>query len=135
MKEKNNRFKLAKEWFDIGEEKFNFAQSSFEEFNRFYPQICFQCQQTVEKYLKGFLVLHTKKVPRIHDLPELVKICSKINKEFSKFLEKASILSQFYIITRYPLEYPPAGKKEAEECLIIAEEIISFIKKIVRNLN
>ncbi|HOL22410.1 MAG TPA: HEPN domain-containing protein [bacterium] len=132
MKEKSN-LKLANEWFKIGEEEFRFAKDSFKEFNSFYPQICFQCQQATEKYLKGFLVLNKKKFPKIHDLTELAKMCAKVNGRFLDFLEKTSILSQFYIISRYPVQYPSAGKEEAKECLGIAEEIISFIKENLKN--
>lgn len=124
----NNSKKLAKEWFRIGENEFGFARLGFEELDSFYPQICFQCQQAVEKYLKGFLVYHRKKFHKIHDLTELTKHCAKIDKEFLNFLSKTDILSQYYLTSRYPLEYREAGKEEAKEALEIAEEIIEFIK-------
>jgi HEPN domain-containing protein len=130
MKRKNN-LKLAKEWFKIGEEELKFAQVSFKEFDSFYPQICFQCQQAVEKYLKGFLIYHGKKLPKIHDLVELIKLCSKIEKGFEKFLEDGAFLSQYYIRSRYPVEYPSATKEETEKCLEIAERIINFIKTLI----
>jgi len=130
MKQKNNS-KLAKEWFKIGEEEFKFAKSAFEDFDAFYPQICFQCQQAAEKYLKGFLVFHQKKFPKVHDLVELIKLCSKINKNFLKFSKKAAILSQYYLRSRYPIEYPAATKEEARQSFQIAKEIIKFIKKVV----
>ena len=129
MKQKNN-LKLAKEWFKIGEEEFKFAKAAFEDFDAFYPQICFQCQQAVEKYLKGFLVYHQKKFPKIHDLVELIKFCSKIDKSFLRFSKKAAILSQYYLRSRYPLEYPLAIKEEARKSLQIAKEIINFTKKL-----
>lgn len=134
MKLKNNS-KLANEWFKIGEEEFKFAQASFDEFNAFYPQICFQCQQAVEKCLKGFLVFHKKKFPKIHDLTQLAKLCGKLDKEFLKFLDKFSILSQYYLVARYPIEYPPAGKIQAKEALEIAREIIKFVKGKLKDKN
>lgn len=124
----NNSKKLAKEWFNIGGNEFAFAKAGFEEFSAFYPQICFQCQQAVEKYLKGFLIYYRKVFPKIHDLTELTKLCAKIDKEFLQFLPKTDILSQYYLTSRYPLEYREAGKKEAKEAMEIAEEIINFIK-------
>jgi HEPN domain-containing protein len=130
MRRKNN-LKLAKEWFKIGEEELKFAQASFKEFDSFYPQICFQCQQAVEKYLKGFLIYHRKKFPKIHDLVELIKLCSKIEKGFLKFLEDGTFLSQYYIRTRYPVEYPPATRNEAEKSLEIAKRFINFIKTLI----
>ena len=127
MNQQNNR-KLAQEWFDISNNEFNFAKAGFEELKAFYPQICFQCQQAVEKYLKGFLVYHKRKFPKIHDLTQLLRLCAKIDKNFFKFLEKVDILSQYYLVSRYPLEYPPAKKEQAKEALNIAKDIINFIK-------
>lgn len=127
MNQKSNK-KLAEEWFRIGEEEFKFAKAGLEELDAFYPQVCFQCQQAVEKFLKGFLVYRGKKFPKIHDLTRLVKLCAKIDKDFLKFLGKADILGQHYLVCRYPMEYPPAGKNEASEALKIADEIVNFVK-------
>lgn len=33
--------------------------------------ICYHCQQSAEKYLKGFLVLHGMSPPKTHDLNQL----------------------------------------------------------------
>jgi len=38
--------------------------------------ICYLCQQSAEKYLKGYLVLHDINPPKIHDLNQLRKLCS-----------------------------------------------------------
>jgi len=127
-----NHKKLAQEWFDIGHNEFGFAKAGFENFKAFYPQICFQCQQAVEKYLKGFLVYHRKRFPKIHDLTELAKLCAKIDKGFLKFLKETDILGQYYLTSRYPLEYREAGRKEAGEALEIAKKIIIFVKNKVK---
>ena len=128
MEKINNHQKLAQEWFEIGENEFKFAKSSFEELDAFYPQICFQFQQSVEKYLKGFLIYNKKTFPKIHDLTQLIKLCAKIDEDFLRFLDKTDILSQHYLTSRYPVEYPPAKKSQAKESFQIAEEIINFIK-------
>lgn len=127
MKQKNNK-KLAKEWFDIADNELGFAKAGLERLNAFYPQICFLCQQTVEKYLKGFLVYSRRKFPKTHDLPQLLKLCAKIDKDFLKFLGEIDILDQYYLVSRYPLEYPPASKEEAKEALKIATSIVNFVR-------
>lgn len=130
MKLKNNYQDQAEKWFNLAEDDLKYAKASFKDFQAYYGQICFIVQQTIEKYLKGFLVLHKNSFPKIHDLVKLLKLCSEMNKDFLNYLDGASYLSQFYLITRYPLtEYPPAGKKEAKKAIIFAEEIIKFIKK------
>jgi len=128
MKQENNK-KLSREWFDIGDNELGFAQAGFEELEAFYPQICFQCQQAVEKYLKGFLVYNKRRFPKIHDLAQLLRLCAKIDKSFLKFLEETDILSQYYLVSRYPLEYPPARKEQAKEALDISTNIINFIRE------
>lgn len=131
MKQKNSQ--PAQKWFAIGNNDLKYVQASFEEFGAFYPQICFIAQQAVEKYLKGFLILQKNSFPKIHDLTKLLKFCAEIEKDFLDFADETNYLSQFYLIARYPLtEYPPAGKKEAKKALDSAEEIIGFIKKVVK---
>ena len=66
--------------------------------------ICFHSQQASEKYLKGFLALHGKEIPRIHDLEELVSICNEINSGFSELYDIALDLSGYAVEVRYPLE-------------------------------
>ncbi|MCM8801004.1 MAG: HEPN domain-containing protein [Candidatus Omnitrophica bacterium] len=112
---RRNHKRLAQEWFEIGDNEFGFAKAGFEELDAFYPQICFQCQQAVEKYFKGFLVYHKRRFPKIHDLTELAKLCAKIDKRFLDFLKETDILSQYYLTSRYPLEYRPAGKKKQKK--------------------
>jgi len=134
MKRNNGKNKeRALEWFRIGDEEFKFAKATFREFEAYYPQVCFLCQQTAEKYLKGYLVFTKGKFPKIHDLSHLLKLCVKTNKKFLTFLSDTETLSQYYIIARYPLpEYPPAGKTEAKEAIEIASRIMNFVKRIIQ---
>jgi HEPN domain-containing protein len=57
MKKNNGALTLAKEWFVKAKADLDFAKLGFKE-TKHYGQICFLCQQAVEKYLKGFLVAH-----------------------------------------------------------------------------
>ena len=41
--------------------------------------ICYHCQQSAEKHLKGYLVLHGMNPPKTHDLDELCKLCMKVS--------------------------------------------------------
>lgn len=44
--------------------------------------ICYHCQQSAEKYLKGYLVFYGMIPPKTHDLDELCKLCTKSNNKF-----------------------------------------------------
>lgn len=125
MKENEDK-NSHKDWFLIGDEEFDFAKLSFEELDAFYSQICFLCQQAAEKYLKDF---YNNRFPKTHDLIQLMELCGNIDKNFLDFLDEANNLSQYYLISRYPLtEYVPASKEQTKKCLDNAEEIIKFIK-------
>lgn len=116
-----------------GDEELKFAKAAFREFGAYYPQVCFLCQQAVEKYLKGYLVYAQGKFPKVHDLTHLLKLCARSNNKFLNILSDSEILSQYYVVARYPLpEYPPAGKSEAKEALGIATRILKFVKRTMK---
>jgi len=131
MKRSNKNKKIAFEWFKIGNDEFNFAKNAFEDLDEYYSQICVECHQAVEKYLKGYLVLRNKDFPYVHDLVKLVNLCVKEEKQFKKFIDDCCKISDYYILLRYPVFYKDRSKKDAKEAIEIAEGIIKFIKKII----
>jgi len=66
--------------------------------------ICFLCQQSAEKHLKGYLVLHGINPPKIHDLNELNKLCSKFSASFQDIANQCSDLTAYGVQPRYPME-------------------------------
>lgn len=120
----------AKEWFNIGDNEFGYACLGLKDKqNKFLSEICFMFNQSVEKYLKGYLVAQDIKIEKTHDLDYLCQQCSVLNKRFKKFRDKCKRLNKYYIPTRYPAHWPIYTKKQAEEAYRIAKDIINFIKK------
>ena len=66
--------------------------------------ICYLCHQSVEKYLKGFLILHGEEPPYIHDLSEICRFCQKINSAFSLVFSCCSELNSYGVQPKYPTE-------------------------------
>ncbi len=64
--------------------------------------VCFHCQQCMEKYLKGFLVLHHVTPPKIHDLVELVHHCAAIDPGLDSLAEMVRPLNAYAVKARYP---------------------------------
>lgn len=90
--------------------------------------ICFHSQQSVEKYLKGFLAFHKLEIPRIHELEELISLCEDIDSEFSELHEISSELSSYAVDVRYPMEGNyDVTIEEAQRAIDIAEKIKSFV--------
>lgn len=119
---------VAENWLDKADEDLAFAKANLREGLEFYPQICFYLHQSVEKYLKAYVIAKGLKLKRIHDLTQLVQVCTEKDKEFNEFYETVKFLNPFYIGTRYPDFIISVNKSNAEKALRVAEDIAVFIK-------
>jgi HEPN domain-containing protein len=65
--------------------------------------IAFHCQQAVEKYLKGAMVLLGDEPPYIHDLDDLCSMAEKHRPSFVNIASLCTIITQFSVQPRYDL--------------------------------
>ena len=63
--------------------------------------IAFHCQQTVEKYLKGVLVILGEEPPYTHDLDELCSIAEKHRPSYVSISTLCTTITHFSIQPRY----------------------------------
>jgi HEPN domain-containing protein len=95
--------------------------------------IAFLSQQTVEKYLKAFLVENDVPVIKTHDLLKLYKMIKDI-KDLGIDEDKLDTINDVFIETRYPGEVGllPSGMPteiQAREFVAYAKEVKSIILK------
>jgi len=122
--------KIVKEWLFEADEDFDFASVGLANQDRFFSRICFLFQQAAEKYLKAFIVANNLPFKKIHDLPQLLKICRQKEESFKMLLEETKFLTDFYIDTRYPAFWPVGRtRKEAENAQKAAKTIGDFVKE------
>ena len=93
--------KQVQEWFERGRHDIETAQLLFDE-RGYTDSIAYHIQQAIEKYLKGYLVLHGKKPPKIHELDTLLNHILSFDDNFNGFLELCEKASLYYIEDRYP---------------------------------
>lgn len=122
----NNRLKLAKEWIFKGQNDLNAAKILYKEKGP-SDTLCFHCHQSVEKFLKGYLVFHNIYFEKIHYLWKLAQLCATKDKEFLNFEEEFKTLDAFYIESRYPPEIKVYSPKECEKVLSLAEKLTQLI--------
>ena len=95
---------IAKEWFDVADMDI----SSAKYLQNMHPTpieiICYHCQQSSEKYLKGFLALNRHEIIKTHDLVLLNKLCQKYDDEFKLLEDECLRLADYGVNIRYP--YP-----------------------------
>ncbi|MCL2055498.1 MAG: HEPN domain-containing protein [Oscillospiraceae bacterium] len=88
--------------------------------------VCFLCQQSAEKFLKGYLIYNgILEPPKIHDLHTLRKMCLKFDNSFEMIVNQCELLTHFGVLPRYPdeLEIDDETMKRAVR---YAEEVKDF---------
>ena len=125
----NNKFQtLAQEWFELADRDLDTAEREFKS-DGWSNIIVFHCQQSAEKYLKGFIVLNGLDIKdefKTHDLIRLLNYCLKFKPELKDLEDGCHVLTEYYIESRYPLDAP---KDYPSEKVKQAIEFAGWIKK------
>ena len=128
MRQSNDKnLDLAKEWFLRAQDDELSAKDILEDRQGSPNTVCFLSQQMAEKSLKGFLSFHNERFPKIHQLDMLINLCKEIDSQFEELRQEAEDLSEFYISTRYPGDYPQFSFRDAQEAFNKAIKIKSLV--------
>ena len=97
-----NNNDIAGEWFAFAENDLNSAKFLLQMLPTPYEIICYHCQQSAEKYLKGYIALNGGKLIKTHDLVLLNKICSQYAVDFKEVEDDCIELVDYGVQVRYP---------------------------------
>jgi HEPN domain-containing protein len=93
---------MTKQWFVFAGRDLRAAKAILE-LGSEYKNICaFNCQQCVEKAIKGFLVYSDVRPPKSHNISDLIKLVLKIDPALGKSLSKTEVLTKYAVAYRYP---------------------------------
>ncbi|RLD01976.1 MAG: DNA-binding protein [Chloroflexi bacterium] len=123
---------IAQEWFEVANQ--DLASANYLQNMQPVPIeiICYHCQQTAEKYLKGFLAYLGKEVRKTHDLVLLNKLCQEVDNEFKKIAEDCLLLTDYGVNIRYP--YPlELNEEDMQLALKNAANIKNFVESKITN--
>lgn len=97
----------------------------------------FFTQQVVEKALKGFLISNEKTIDKTHDLGRIAIEVLKVDPSLEALLRRATRLSPFAVIFRYPSDDFATSKptmEEALESIALAEEVyLEVLKRVPKD--
>lgn len=71
---------------------------------------CFHCQQGAEKYLKALLEVHSRPVPRSHNLVALHRLLLPHHSSLAPLRRGRDFLTRFAVDTRYPGTTPRSAR-------------------------
>ncbi len=88
---------------------------------------CFHAQQCVEKYLKAMLIYQGIEFPRVHDLGELLHLLRPEHRPPLSVAEEER-LTDYASVHRYPGDYEPDTRADAEEALATARRVRDSVR-------
>ncbi|MCL2513239.1 MAG: HEPN domain-containing protein [Oscillospiraceae bacterium] len=118
--------KLILEWFRFADTDLTAANHLLS----LYPQpleiICYHCQQSAEKYLKGYLgYCGVDEPPKTHDLSRLCALCAEYDIKFDEIRNICAFLTEYGIQPRYPDEIE-IDENDMKKALAYAEQVKAF---------
>jgi len=88
--------------------------------------ICFLCQQSAEKNLKGYLIYKgVAEPPKIHKLDILCEMCSEYDTRFTEIKRACGALNRYGTQPRYPNELG-ITENDSNKALEYARQIRNF---------
>ena len=120
--------KEVEEWFSRAEKDLDEAKFLLEN-RRPLENIAYFVHQSIEKYLKGFLISKGWDLEKIHDLVRLIRESCRFDKSFEQFIPAMEKITDFYIESRYPIGYEVEYTlEEIEVAIKTADSIRNLIK-------
>ena len=111
----------VKQWIDKAEEDLVVVNQLM---TMEYPPkgaVGFHCQQSVEKFLKAFLLFHEVDIPKTHNIEYLLEIAKKFNTEFG--LIDPGNLTDYGVEVRYPGDFLEPSSIELTFFIEVVEKV------------
>ena len=133
MTELPEKIRLARQWLEKAEGDLISAEHLLKlpDSRCRFDVVCFHAQQCAEKSLKGFLLSRSIPFERIHDLGELLELCSK-DPRLVRELDQIDALTPYAVETRYPGEWEPFDRGKAKEAVVLARKVFEAIRVRLR---
>ena len=117
------------DWYTVGKRDLKAARSLLHDDEEVLAVAGLLLQQSLEKYLKGYLLSKGWSLHRTHDLGLLLKSLIEYESDFSEFSDECLKITDFYTENRYPLYVTsPVERSELEKLFPAAEKLIERIE-------
>ena len=120
---------LVKQWLIRARSNLDRARAGKIQKTILYEDLCFDCQQAVEKYLKALLIAHDLESPHTHIIAHLVETLEQNRISVPDGVKSSVDLTEYAVHTRYPGLYEPVTEEEYREALEVTECVHAWVSK------
>lgn len=97
----------------------------------YLEDLCFLAQQAAEKALKAVLIHRKVRFPYTHNLGELITFVEQSGIRVPEGVQRAVILSDYAVGSRYPGLAEPVTPEEHAEALALAKRVVDWAEQVV----
>lgn len=126
--------KLHETWLFKAKSDLNSSKKLMDGEEQILDTAIYHTQQCAEKALKGYLAFNNHPIAKTHDVEYLIELCSDYDPEFKDFTDEAEQLNPYATLFRYPDVVLEPEEKEVNEAIGIAEKILLFVEKKIKEL-
>ena len=122
----------AEEWLKRARSNIERAKAGRVSEGILYEDLCFDCQQAVEKSLKGLLVHLKIEFPQTHSIAKLIELLEEAGVNVPESIKDSVILTVYAVSTRYPGNQEPVDESEYTAAFEIAERVYHWVEENTR---
>lgn len=118
-----------RQWIIKADHDLGTAKVTYLHIPEYLDTVTFHCQQSVEKYLKAYLIYLEIRFQFSHDLIYLLDLISQKDTDFKHFYDQLSELQSYAIEVRYPNETIYLTNDKVKDSISISKNIREFVMK------
>ncbi|MCB2312692.1 HEPN domain-containing protein [Clostridium tagluense] len=118
---------VSKEWFEFAKRDLGSAKFLINMYPKPIEIICYHCEQSAEKYLKGYTIFMGNNLERTHDIVLLNNKCKNTDKSFEYIEDDCIDLVPYGVQVRYPYQLE-VNEDDMRNAIDSAERIQNFIE-------
>ena len=96
---------LLKRWIQFAKEDLIVAKEILKSDFPVYRASCFQCQQSIEKYLKAYQIFFEIRIIKTHDLSTIIDTLVGFDKTIENFKGSLNSITNYAVAYRYPDDF------------------------------
>lgn len=120
---------LVDDWLKRAHSNLQRAKSGKANEQVLFEDLCFDCQQAVEKALKALLVHLEIELEKVHSIARILNQIETAGIIVPEEIKGSSELAVYAVDYRYPGDYDPVTEDEYKQALELSERAVKWVEE------